>query len=313
MRFAGFFQETAQRQLEEERSDECPLLAQGAVGPYEGCFVSPLFEGCDPHAKAEIGAERAEGIEAPGALERLRGFFRPVQKTMDPTSHRPGAGIVRIEKNRPLYRGFGSRHVAAIGDRKRSSRHREGIFFSICERQPREPRGFGKAALVFRFGPALSDLHDMRISGERCRRSVKGIYIERLPSKTDRLRPAVLAHVMELSQRAEEEVIRIHALGRFARGALDLRLAQLWCYRADDARCEPVLQFEDIVERAIEMVGPDMRTCAGIDQLPGDAHAISGLSHAAFQYVAHAELARHLLHIDGFAFVGEARIARDDE
>ena len=102
IRVVGFSQETAQRQLEEERSDECPLLAQGAVDPLEGCFVLPLFEGCDPHAKAEIGAERAEGIEAPGALERLRCFFRPVQKAMDPTSYRPGAGIARIEKNRPL-------------------------------------------------------------------------------------------------------------------------------------------------------------------------------------------------------------------
>ena len=37
------------------------------------------------------------------------------------------------------------------------------------------------------------------------------------------------------------------------------------------------------------------------------------LAHAAFQHVAHAQLAAHLLHVDRPALVGEARVARDDE
>ena len=40
---------------------------------------------------------------------------------------------------------------------------------------------------------------------------------------------------------------------------------------------------------------------------------IAGLAHAAFQHVAHAELAPDLLHVDGAALVGEARIAGDHE
>ena len=50
-----------------------------------------------------------------------------------------------------------------------------------------------------------------------------------------------------------------------------------------------------------------------VDQLPGDAHPVAGLAHAAFEHVAHAELLRHLLHGDRLALVGEGRVARDDE
>jgi hypothetical protein len=33
----------------------------------------------------------------------------------------------------------------------------------------------------------------------------------------------------------------------------------------------------------------------------------------AFEHIAHAQFARHLLHIDRTPFVGEARITRDDK
>ena len=51
----------------------------------------------------------------------------------------------------------------------------------------------------------------------------------------------------------------------------------------------------------------------GVDELPGDAHAVRRLAHAAFEHIAHAELAADLLHVDRPALVGEGRIARDDE
>jgi len=74
-----------------------------------------------------------------------------------------------------------------------------------------------------------------------------------------------------------------------------------------------VLQFEDVVERAVEAVGPDMRAARRVDQLGGDAHPVGGFAHRAFEHIAHAQLARHLLHIDGLAFVGKTRIAGDHE
>src|ERR1700730_8309322 len=53
--------------------------------------------------------------------------------------------------------------------------------------------------------------------------------------------------------------------------------------------------------------------CPGfsIDKLTRDANAISGLAHAAFEYVAHPKLASDLLHVYGPALVREARITCD--
>ena len=39
----------------------------------------------------------------------------------------------------------------------------------------------------------------------------------------------------------------------------------------------------------------------------------AGLAHGAFEHVAHAQFARHLLHVDGSALVGEGRVTSDHE
>jgi hypothetical protein len=50
-----------------------------------------------------------------------------------------------------------------------------------------------------------------------------------------------------------------------------------------------------------------------VDELAGDAHAVAGFPDRAFEHVTHAQFARQLLHIDGPALVGKARIAGDYE
>ena len=47
--------------------------------------------------------------------------------------------------------------------------------------------------------------------------------------------------------------------------------------------------------------------------MPGDAHPVPGFAHAAFEHVAHTQLSRYLLHIDGAALVGEGGVAGDDK
>src|SRR5437762_12813039 len=56
-----------------------------------------------------------------------------------------------------------------------------------------------------------------------------------------------------------------------------------------------------------------MRAGGHVDQLASDTNPIAALAHRAFEHVAHTKLAPDLLHIDGLPFVGEARIAGDDE
>ena len=52
-------------------------------------------------------------------------------------------------------------------------------------------------------------------------------------------------------------------------------------------------------------------TC--VDQLSGDAHAITGFTDRALEHIAGAELAADLPDIKRLALVGKARIAGEDE
>src|SRR6266481_2053688 len=56
-----------------------------------------------------------------------------------------------------------------------------------------------------------------------------------------------------------------------------------------------------------------MCTGDGLDQLRSDAYALAGLAHRSLQEVADTQLLPDLLHVNGLALVGEARIAGDNE
>ena len=83
--------------------------------------------------------------------------------------------------------------------------------------------------------------------------------------------------------------------------------------RTDHARGHLILQLEDIIESAIETVGRDMRPGGRVDQLRGDAHSARCPAKAAFQHVAHAQVAADLPHVHCSVLVSKARVARDDE
>ncbi len=82
---------------------------------------------------------------------------------------------------------------------------------------------------------------------------------------------------------------------------------------ARDARRDPVLQIENIVERTLETIGPQLRAGDGIDQVTADPEPIAAFAHRAFEQISHAELAADLLHIHGLALVGKARIASEND
>src|SRR5262249_37336886 len=83
--------------------------------------------------------------------------------------------------------------------------------------------------------------------------------------------------------------------------------------RSNDAGRDLILQSKDVFERAFKALRPNVRRRVRVDQLPRNAYSITGFSQAAFEYVAHAEFAADLLDVYGSVFVGEARVARDDE
>ena len=108
-------------------------------------------------------------------------------------------------------------------------------------------------------------------------------------------------------------VVGIEIAGRLRACAVDLGLLDAGLDGADDAFGHRVLQLKYVLQRTIELFRPKM--CAGgcFDQLPADAETTGGLAHAALEHIADTELAADLLDVDGTAFVGEARIARDHE
>ena len=60
---------------------------------------------------------------------------------------------------------------------------------------------------------------------------------------------------------------------------------------ADDAGRDLVLDGEDVVERPVVALGPEVGAGGGIDQLRGHPDAVAGLADAALEHVADAELA----------------------
>ena len=105
---------------------------------------------------------------------------------------------------------------------------------------------------------------------------------------------------------AQVIVVSREAFGRLVQRALHFGLLDLRRDGADHARGDLVLQVENILERAVETVRPQMRAGRGVDQLPGDADLVAGLADAAFEHVADAELAADLFDVDRLALVGEA-------
>src|SRR5215468_7088348 len=51
----------------------------------------------------------------------------------------------------------------------------------------------------------------------------------------------------------------------------------------------------------------------GVNKLAGDSNTVAASAHAAFQDVAHAQLASNLLYVNGPSLVRKARIAGDDK
>src|SRR3546814_487330 len=88
---------------------------------------------------------------------------------------------------------------------------------------------------------------------------------------------------------------------------------QLERQRRDDLLRDLVLDREDVGQLAVVPLGPEMAARLAVDQLRGDADAGASLAHAAFQHVAHAELAADVLNVDGAPPVDEGGVAGDDE
>src|SRR5215472_9780301 len=78
---------------------------------------------------------------------------------------------------------------------------------------------------------------------------------------------------------------------------------------AGDARSDLVLKVEDIFQRPIEMIRPQMRPGTRVDQLTGNADPITAPAHRPFEQVTDTQFLADPLHIDVLALIRKSRIA----
>src|SRR5260221_6590525 len=105
---------------------------------------------------------------------------------------------------------------------------------------------------------------------------------------------------------AQEEIVGIDALGWLPSCTLDFSVSKSRLNGAKNACGNAVLKIEDIFQRTIESLGPNVSASGGVDQLGRDSNAVFGLTHAAFKQISHAKLAADLLHVDCFSLVNKA-------
>ena len=79
---------------------------------------------------------------------------------------------------------------------------------------------------------------------------------------------------IERRQPAQIDVVG-REVARLDLGALDLGDFDLGRDGANHARRDPILQREDVGQRALEAVGPQMHTAQRVDQLAGDANPVA--------------------------------------
>ena len=141
---------------------------------------------------------------------------------------------------------------------------------------------------------------------------IVGIGGERAIEKATRLRHNVRGQTLvEASQTLKIEVHRVgvRRLFRSSRFGGD----ELGVQRAGQAGDDFVLHVEEIGQRLVEPLGPEMIARFGVDELHIDAHAVSAALNAALEDIADVQLAPDRLHVERLALVGERRVAGDHE
>src|SRR5262249_51121168 len=132
-----------------------------------------------------------------------------------------------------------------------------GIIPGGCDRLPRDADSLVDLWTGDR-DPMARSLQGPAATDQRHGWGIGRIEFERALQQPNRLDQAVSGPLVFLRQRAQVKVVGLEALGRLPAGAVYFGEAQPRFDRTDDARRHPVLQIEDVVERAVEAVGPDM-------------------------------------------------------
>ena len=111
---------------------------------------------------------------------------------------------------------------------------------------------------------------------------------------------------LEQRQPPQVAVVSAEIFCRLAPCPLDLGLLDAGGQLGDDLLGHHVLQGENVLERPVEPIGPQVVAGFTVDELARDTHPVGRLPYAAFQHIAHAEFAADLPDVERLALVGKA-------
>jgi len=150
--------------------------------------------------------------------------------------------------------------------------------------------------------PGRAD-HRVDVAGIKRQRAVE--QVARLGQKLGRVTLVRPSHALK---------IEVHRIG-ICRPLGTPRLGgdQLRPQLIGEPRDNLVLHVEEIGERLVEPLGPDMVAALCVDELHVDTQPVAAALHAAFERIADVQFAANRLHVDGFTLVRKCRIAGDHE
>src|SRR6516225_1546328 len=153
----------------------------------------------------------------------------------------------------------------------------------------------------------------MTLGHQRQSGAVLRITVDRSSEKIQRQSDAILLPGDRVWEGAQIQIVGREIDGWPLRRSSDFGSLQCRLDDASNADCDLVLKFEDVFQRAIEPLCPEMSAGFGFDQLRGDAHPATGFANRAFEQVSYPQFTPDLPRIDTLPLVGETRIAGDDE
>ena len=254
---------------------------------------------------------RIARTEAQGLGNVSLAFFGATDKNLTQSDSAMGVGEIAIQRQRMFT--FGDALCGALGEHldksqpqmaKRMVRDRGQGFGQLRFGRSEGRRGIGYKGIC-----ALDRVRDRR-SSERV--NIVGIGGQRAFVKAARLRHIVRGgSLVEPSQTLKVEIHRVGGRGLFRASRLGGGELGVQCVR--QARDDFVLHVEEICERLVEPLGPEMIARFGVDDLNIDPHAVSTALHAALEGIADVQLTADRLHVERLALVGEGGVAPDND
>ncbi len=255
------------------------------------------------HMRDEI--ERIElGRHGEAAQRRVRIGAAIVQIAEEAVT----GGVVGIRLGRPLQQWQGLVELELLGEQP--ALHRECIRQVRAERERAVDERFGLGRHVLERRAVQRQAVEQGLGETHLRQRVLRIGGHGAPEEFRRLE-VVVGGALALARATQQvQLVRLHllrlALGPLLGGIGGQRQVQLLGHRTRDR----VLDQENVPERHVVGVRPDVQAMSRLDELHGDAHLVTRTSQGAFQHMGGAELPADFAHVGVGALERERRSAR---